>query len=75
MRAIGLVFQSFNLFPHLSVLDNVTLGPRKLLRLSRHDADSAAMILLSQVRMEDQARKTPSQLSGYSSSGPRLLAP
>lgn len=63
-RAIGMVFQSFNLFPHLSVLDNITLGPRKLLRLSRPDAESAAMILLSQVRMEDQARKMPSQLSG-----------
>ncbi len=63
-RAIGMVFQSFNLFPHLSVLDNITLGPRKLLRLPRSDAESAAMILLSQVRMEDQARKMPSQLSG-----------
>ncbi len=63
-RAIGMVFQSFNLFPHLSVLDNITLGPRKLLRLPRPDAESAAMMLLSQVRMEDQARKMPSQLSG-----------
>lgn len=63
-RAIGMVFQAFNLFPHLSILDNITLGPRKLLRLSRPDAESAAMILLSQVRMEDQARKMPSQLSG-----------
>ena len=43
-RAIGMVFQSFNLFPHLSVLDNITLGPRKLLRLSRPDAESAAIL-------------------------------
>ncbi len=63
-RAIGMVFQSFNLFPHLSVLDNVTLGPRKLLRISRPEAESAAMDLLSRVRIADQARKLPSQLSG-----------
>lgn len=63
-RSIGMVFQSFNLFPHLCVLDNLTLGPRKLLRLSKPAAESAAMILLSRVRMADQARKMPSQLSG-----------
>jgi energy-coupling factor transporter ATP-binding protein EcfA2 len=63
-RAIGMVFQSLNLFPHLSVLDNLTLGPRKLLRMSRPEAESAAMDLLSRVRMANQARKLPSQLSG-----------
>jgi ABC-type polar amino acid transport system ATPase subunit len=63
-RAIGMVFQSFNLFPHLSVIDNVTIGPRKLLRMSRAEAESVAMDLLSRVRMADQARKAPSQLSG-----------
>jgi ABC-type polar amino acid transport system ATPase subunit len=59
-----MVFQSLNLFPHLSVLDNLTLGPRKLLRMSRPEAESAAMDLLSRVRMANQARKLPSQLSG-----------
>jgi ABC-type polar amino acid transport system ATPase subunit len=66
-----MVFQSFNLFPHLSVIDNVTLGPRKLLRMSRAEAESAAMELLSRVRMADQARKAPSRLSGGSSSESR----
>lgn len=63
-REIGMVFQSFNLFPHLSVIDNVTLGPRKLLRLGRRGAEDCAMDLLSRVQLADQARKFPSQLSG-----------
>ncbi len=59
-----MVFQNFNLFPHLSVLDNVTLGPRKLLRLTRSEAEAAGFALLERVKLADQALKFPSQLSG-----------
>jgi general L-amino acid transport system ATP-binding protein len=63
-RETGMVFQSFNLFPHLTVLDNVTLAPRQVRRLKKREAEDLAMQLLTQVRIPDQARKYPGQLSG-----------
>ena len=63
-RDTGMVFQSFNLFPHLTVLDNVTLGPRHVRRLPRRDAERRAMELLERVRIPEQANKYPGQLSG-----------
>lgn len=61
---IGMVFQSFNLFPHLSVLDNLTLGPVKAIGLSRAEAEERARAYLDRVRIPEQARKRPAQLSG-----------
>ena len=61
---IGMVFQQFNLFPHLSVLDNLTLGPMRALGLSRRDARDRAMGYLERVRIPEQADKRPGQLSG-----------
>ncbi len=63
-RETGMVFQSFNLFPHLSVLDNITLAPRQVRRMKKHEAERLAMALLEQVRIPDQAKKYPGQLSG-----------
>ena len=63
-REIGMVFQSFNLFPHLTALENVTLGPRKVRRWSRQKADENAMELLTRVGIPEQAHKYPAQLSG-----------
>lgn len=62
--AVGMVFQQFNLFPHLTVLENLTLGPRRVLGLSDADADARAMTYLERVRIPDQADKFPRQLSG-----------
>jgi polar amino acid transport system ATP-binding protein/general L-amino acid transport system ATP-binding protein len=61
---VGMVFQQFNLFPHLTVLENLTLGPRRVLGLSDAEADARAMTYLKRVRIPDQADKFPRQLSG-----------
>ena len=63
-RETGMVFQSFNLFPHLSVLDNITLAPRKVRRMPKAKADALGMELLELVRIPEQAAKYPGQLSG-----------
>jgi len=63
-QRIGLVFQSYNLFPHLTVLDNVTLAPRRVHRLPRARAEQRAMELLDRVGLADQARQYPDRLSG-----------
>ena len=61
---VGMVFQQFNLFPHLSVLRNITIAPQKVKGLKRADAEEIAMNLLHRVRIPEQANKFPSQLSG-----------
>ncbi len=61
---IGMVFQSFNLFPHLTVLDNITLAPRKVRRTPRDEAERLGMELLTRVGIPEQAKKYPAQLSG-----------
>jgi general L-amino acid transport system ATP-binding protein len=63
-REVGMVFQSFNLFPHLTVLDNVTLGPRKVRRWPKAEAEAVAREMLERVRIPEQAAKFPGQLSG-----------
>tara|TARA_Y100001936_G_scaffold77335_1_gene75787 strand:+ start:89 stop:847 length:759 start_codon:yes stop_codon:yes gene_type:complete len=61
---IGMVFQQFNLFPHLSVLRNITLAPQKVKGMKRSEADDIAISLLKRVGIPEQADKFPSQLSG-----------
>jgi glutamate transport system ATP-binding protein len=61
---VGMVFQQFNLFAHMSVLDNVTLGPIKVRGQPRQQAERRATELLARVGVEDQAHKAPAQLSG-----------
>lgn len=61
---VGMVFQQFNLFPHLSVLDNLTLGPIRSRKLTKQQATDLAMQYLERVRIPEQAKKYPAQLSG-----------
>ena len=61
---VGMVFQSFNLFAHKTILDNVTLGPRRIRKLSKEQAEAEAMELLAKVGVDSQAEKMPAQLSG-----------
>lgn len=61
---VGMVFQSFNLFAHKTVLENVTLGPIKVRKMSKKDAEVKAMALLDRVGVANQAAKMPNQLSG-----------
>ena len=61
---VGMVFQSFNLFPHLTVLDNITLAPRKVLKMEKKEAEELAMKLLDKVGLKDKAKSHPNQLSG-----------
>ena len=63
-RRIGIVFQAFNLFPHMSVLKNVTLAPRKVLKASRSDAEREALALLDRFGLADKAQDFPDRLSG-----------
>ena len=63
-RKVGMVFQQFNLFPHLSVLDNVSIGPRLALKQSRAEAEPAARQLLDRVGLGDKLDARPEQLSG-----------
>ena len=63
-RGIGIVFQAYNLFPHMSVLDNVTLGPRKALGTPRSVADSEATELLARFGLADKRDEYPDRLSG-----------
>ena len=61
---MGMVFQHFNLFPHLTILDNMTLAPRKLLKMPKEEAEKKALELLAKVALEDRANANPSQHSG-----------
>ena len=63
-RETGMVFQQFNLFPHITVIDNITLGPRQVLKMPKKQAEDRAMELLERVKIPEQARKFPGQLSG-----------
>ncbi len=63
-QKMGMVFQQFNLFPHMTVLKNLCLAPMKLLKLSKEEAEAKAMALLERVGLADRANAYPSQLSG-----------
>ena len=63
-KETGMVFQSFNLFPHLTVLDNVAIGPRRVRNLAKAEAEQLALKLLERVKIPEQAGKFPAQLSG-----------
>jgi general L-amino acid transport system ATP-binding protein len=63
-RDVGMVFQSFNLFPHLTILENCTLAPLWVLKQPRSEAEATALHFLERVRIPEQAHKYPGQLSG-----------
>jgi len=63
-QKMGMVFQQFNLFPHLTVMGNITLAPMKLKKLSKEEAEAKALSLLKRIGLEDKATSYPSQLSG-----------
>ena len=63
-QRIGIVFQQFNLFPHLKAIDNVTLGARRIKKMAKAEAESRALELLSRVGVEEKAHQYPHQLSG-----------
>jgi general L-amino acid transport system ATP-binding protein len=63
-REVGMVFQQFNLFPHMSILDNCTLAPIQVRKIARTEAEATAMRMLAKVKIVDQAHKFPGQLSG-----------
>ena len=68
-QEVGMVFQSFNLFPHLTVLENCTLGPIWVRQTPKLEADKAAMHYLERVKIPEQAMKYPGQLSGGNNNG------
>ncbi|WP_327107954.1 amino acid ABC transporter ATP-binding protein [Nonomuraea glycinis] len=82
-KRLGMVFQAFNLFPHMSVLDNITLAPRQVHKVARERAEEHAMELLGRFGLADKARAYPDQLSGGQqqrvaiiralATGPRLM--
>ena len=63
-RKVGMVFQQFNLFPHMTVIDNIMLAPVKVLKMNKEEASSKALELLGRVGLTDKAREYPSRLSG-----------
>jgi len=67
-KEVGFVFQSFNPYPHMRVLDNITLAPMKVRHVRKAEAEKLAMSLLERVGIADQALKFPAALSGGSSS-------
>lgn len=63
-QQVGIVFQSYNLFPHMSVLENVTLAPTKVLKMDKAEAEAKAMVLLKRIGMDAKAKDYPDRLSG-----------
>ncbi len=63
-RDVGMVFQNFNLFPHMTVMDNLTIGPVLARKIPEHEAEQMALSLLERVKIPEQAKKYPGQLSG-----------